>query len=285
MRRSLRLSLATALLLAASLTACTDDPPPVEAGRRVLSPGSGTPHTHVTQVGDGTTAAAGGYAMTDLVFPERTREPADVRFRIVDARGEPVTDFVEEQTKLLHLYVVRDDLGDFRHLHPTLADDGTWTARVDLTDPGRYRVVAEFRPGDQPDDDQVVLGREALVAGASPPPGEAPGTQGGDGLVMIDGPSSLAAGQDAEFAMTVSDGDGGVVNLGTYLGSYAHLTAFQEETGAFEHAHPLGSPEVGERGSELVFHTAFDAPGTYRLFVQVRVDGFVHTVPLTTQVT
>ena len=28
-------------------------------------------------------------------------------------------------------------------------------------------------------------------------------------------------------------------------------------------------------------HTEFEMPGDYRIFVQVRVDGFLHTVPLT----
>ncbi len=38
-------------------------------------------------------------------------------------------------------------------------------------------------------------------------------------------------------------------------------------------------------GSELTFHTTVQLAGRYRLFVQVRVDGFVHTVPLTLTVT
>lgn len=276
------------VLLAASLSACSDDEPaPVDEGRTVLSPGGSQPHSHDTFVGDGTTADAGGYAITDLAFPTETRSPSDLSFEITDSRGQAVTAYVEQQTKLLHLYVVRDDLSDFRHLHPVMADDGTWTARVDLTDPGRYRVVAEFVPDDpegNPDGDHVVLGERAQVLGEPPVLPEAPGRTGTDGMVTVAAPETLPAGEDTQFDLTVSDGSGGVLNLGTYLGSYAHLTGFDTATGAFVHAHPLGTPEVSDDGSTLTFHTALGTPGTYRFFVQVRVDGFVHQVPLTTEV-
>jgi hypothetical protein len=280
---------ALVLALTASLTACSGDDPGVSADpdRQVLQPGDGTPHDHATYVGDGTTADAGGYRIADLRFPAESRVPGDLSFRILDSRGEPVTSYVEEQTKLLHLYAVRDDLSDFRHLHPVLGDDGTWTARVDLTDPGTYRVIAEFVPDDaegNPDGDHIILGERARIDGDVPTTPEPPTRTGSDGLVSITAPETLPAGEDTQFSMTVSDGSGGVLNMGTYLGSYAHLTGFDVETGAFVHAHPLGTPNVTDDGSELTFHTALGTPGTYRFFVQVRVDGFVHTVSLQTEV-
>ncbi len=272
-------------LLALVLAGCSDDEPPGDPDRVVSAPlAEGQQHTHTTLVGDGTTADAGGYRLTDLRFPQESRTPSDLSFRIVDSRGEPVTDYTEEQTKLLHLYVVRDDYQDFRHLHPVLADDGTWTARVDLTDPGRYRVIAEFVPADDPDGNHVVLGEHAMIEGEWTPTPVLPATTASDGVVTVAGPETLNAGADEQFEMTVSDGAAGVLNLGTYLGSYAHLTGFDLETGTFVHAHPLGAPTVTEDGSTLTFHTAFDLPGTYLFFVQVRVDGFVHTVPVTTTV-
>jgi hypothetical protein len=279
------LPLVLALVLGV-LAGCGDDPP-ADPDRQVLSPGDGSTHSHATYVGDGTTADAGGYRISDLTFPARSREPSDLSFRILDSRGEAVTEYTEEQTKLLHLYVVRDDLSDFRHLHPTISSDGRWTARVDLTDPGTYRVIAEFVPIDpegNPDGDHLILGERALVPGTPPPTPEPPSRAGSDGMVSVTAPEILPAGEDTQFTMTVSDGTGGVLNLGTYLGSYAHLTGFDVETGAFVHAHPLGSPTVTDEGSELTFHTALGTPGTYRFFVQVRVDGFVHTVPLQTEV-
>ena len=43
-----------------------------------------------------------------------------------------------------------DVLTGFQHLHPTLASDGTWTAEVDLAEPGAWRVVADARPASPP---------------------------------------------------------------------------------------------------------------------------------------
>lgn len=75
-----------------------------------------------------------------------------------------MTEYLVEQTKDLHLNVVRADLGVLRHLHPTMADDGTWTAPVSLPGVGAYRVIAEFvARGEGGDGDHVILGQTREV--------------------------------------------------------------------------------------------------------------------------
>ena len=111
----------------------------VEAGH-THAPGQG--HTSLA-VGDGTRVDEVGYSLAGLQVRERPDGIGELRFRIDDYEGEPVTDYVEELTKELHLYVVNDDLTVFRHLHPTRDDDGTWTAPFDVPDAGGYRVVTE----------------------------------------------------------------------------------------------------------------------------------------------
>ena len=75
------------------------------------------------------------------------------------------------------------------------------------------------------------------------------------------------------------------MRLDTYLGTWAHVTGFQRESGAMLHLHPLSAPEVTEDGSRLTFHSEVEQTGDYRLFVQVRIDGFLHTVPVGMTVT
>ncbi|HWM75477.1 MAG TPA: hypothetical protein VNQ53_17140 [Nocardioides sp.] len=283
--------LITSALIAAGLllAGCSDDEPKRDDDAIVLSPAEpGAGHTHgpggETVIGDGTRASAGGYSLVDVRLPRFSVQPGDLSFRIVDRQGRPVRDYVEEQTKLLHMYVVRNDLQDFRHLHPVLGKDGTWTARAALAEPGSYRVLAEFTPGKDPEAAHVVLGRNEIVPGSWEPVEPAAEPVADDGVVRVAVDDPIETGPDGRMRITVDDGDGGQVTLGSYLGSYAHVTGFELESGSFVHVHPDGEPEPTDDGSELTFHTEFEKPGSYRFFVQVRVDGFLHTVPVTATV-
>ncbi|WGX98522.1 hypothetical protein [Nocardioides sp. L-11A] len=276
----------TAAALALSLGACSSGEP-ADPDRIVLTPakdgGSGVQPVG-NPVGDGTSADVEGYRMTDVRLPGATGI-GDVSFRILAPSGEPLLTYTEEQTKLLHLYVVRDDLAQFRHLHPTLAADGTWTARVDLGSPGRWRVVAEFIP--EGSTTPLVVGITLRVAGEETrvdvPRGEAAET-GDDGVVRARLLASGEIGPNGRLRLRLTDADGEPVALGSYLGASAHLTGFAVDSRGFVHVHPYGAPEVTDDGTVLTFHTVFTQPGDYRLFLQVRVDGLLHQVAVTAPV-
>ena len=53
-----------------------------------------------------------------------------LRFRILDERGRTVRDFDVKHTKRLHLVVVRRDMIDFQHVHPTQVADGSWATAI-----------------------------------------------------------------------------------------------------------------------------------------------------------
>ncbi|WP_210650423.1 hypothetical protein [Nocardioides sp. SYSU D00065] len=227
-------------------------------------------------VGDGTRASEVGYSLDGLRVRERPEGIGELRFRIDDPDGEPVTDYVEELTKELHLYVVNDDLTVFRHLHPTMDEDGTWTAPFDVPDAGGYRVIAEFVAVDEGGNgDHVVLGRRVALS-----PGDPGDTAAGDRAVEVTVSQAPRTGSDGVLRLMVRDAAQQPVDIGTYLGAYGHVTGFHTGTGAMVHLHPLAAPEVTEDGSELTFHADVEDAGDYRLFVQVRVDGFLHTVPV-----
>jgi hypothetical protein len=281
--------LAVALVAALALAGCSADEPERDDDTIVLSPAEpGAGHTHApgaeSVIGDGTSASAGGYSLADVRLPRFSSQPGDLSFRILDRSGRPVRDYVEEQTKPLHMYVVRNDLQDFRHLHPVLGKDGTWTARAALAGPGSYRVLAEFTPGTDPEAAHVVLGRNEIVPGTWEAVEPATESTADDGVIRVAVDDTIAAGPDGRMRITVDDGEGDDVTLGSYLGSYAHVTGFELDSGSFVHVHPQGEPEATDDGTELTFQTEFEKPGSYRFFVQVRVDGFLHTVPVTTSV-
>jgi len=69
--------------------------------------------------------------------------------------------------------------------------------------------------------------------------------------------------------------EGRPVETEPYLGAAGHLVALREGDLAFLHVHPVthdGPP---------VFDATFPTPGRYRLFLQVRHEGRVHTVAFT----
>lgn len=277
LRLALPLVLSGALLTGCSLGDVDPDGQDGQDGQveadHTHAPGQG--HTSLA-VGDGTRVSEVGYSLAGLQVREQPEGIGELRFRIVGHDGEPVTHYVEELTKELHLYVVNDELTVFRHLHPTRAEDGTWTAPFDVPDAGGYRVVTEFIAVDEGGNgDHVVLGRPLAL-----PPGDPGDALAEDPVVTASVSETPTTGPNGGMRLVVRDADRRPVELGTYLGTYAHVTGFHRETGAMVHLHPLAAPEVTEAGSELTFHTEITDPGDYRLFAQVRVDGFLHTVPV-----
>lgn len=252
------------------------------AGTANPSPSPSPTHTHATGpehitplVGDGTRATEFDYTLDRLSLPERAGVPGKVSFRI-SLDGRAVRDYVTQQTKNLHLYVVRTDLSVFRHLHPSIDSAGIWSAPVTLPQGGDYRVIAEFAARvDAVSGEAVMLGRTGLVPNgrsSTTPAALQPDSVTAD----IEGPLQL--GPDGRLTVVIRHADGGPVQLGSYLGTFGHVTAFERTSGRVAHLHPLGEPSVGSDGTRLTFHTEIMTPGDFLAFVQVRVDGFLHTI-------
>lgn len=250
------------------------------------------PHTHgpgdahiSALVGDGTRDYEVGYTLTEVSLPKKSAVPGAVRFQITTYDGPPLTDYIPEQTKDLHLYLIRTDLAVFRHLHPTLGRDGTWSAPVTLPEPGDYRVITEFVARDDGGSgDHVMLGKTATVPGSRTLHEVDASPVSDNGIVSVEVEGDLAVGPSGRLDILARDAQGRPVKLGSYLGTFAHVTGFHRQSGAVVHMHPLGRPEVQDTGTRLSFHTQFEKSGAYVCFVQLRVDGFLHTIPVTVEV-
>ncbi|MGH8880897.1 MAG: hypothetical protein ACRD0P_26680, partial [Stackebrandtia sp.] len=64
-----------------------------------------------------------GFRLELLVSPAGRGTAVPVSFRILDSGGRAVTQYDLEHTKLLHFYVLRDDMAHYQHLHPELRGD------------------------------------------------------------------------------------------------------------------------------------------------------------------
>jgi hypothetical protein len=196
-----------------------------------------------------------------------------LRFRILGEDGRTVRDFDLEHTKRMHLIVVRRDLTGFQHLHPTLRADGTWTTPLRLSQAGTYRVFADFSVDGKPTtlaDDLQVDG--AVRSRELPAPAKVAGTDGFR-VRLTDG--RVGAGEESELTFDVTRA-GKRVALQDYLGAKGHLVALREGDLAFLHVHP--------DASSLRFEATFPDAGSYRLFLQFRVAGRVHTAAFTLEV-
>jgi hypothetical protein len=189
---------------------------------------------------------------------------ASLRFSIADGRGA-VRDFEVSHEKRMHLIVVRRDGRGFQHLHPAMNADGTWSVPITLADAGAYRVFADFQRGGE----AQTLAADLTVDGdADYAPLPAPNTVAEtDGYtVKMD-----AHGSELGFAITRA---GRPVETEPYLGAGGHLVALREGDLAFLHVHPTDEDGVA-------FETELRKDSRYRLYLQFKHDGRVHTAEFT----
>jgi hypothetical protein len=226
----------------------------------------------------GLESSAHGYTL-NLANPQPEQGRQRVDFTVIGPDGRPVTTYDEQHERDLHLVVVRRDLTGYQHVHPHLdVATGRWSTRVDLV-PGAWRLLADFRPtGGEP----LVLGADLLVPGdfTPEPLGADRLTAQVDGYdVALDG--SVVAGKETVLTATVTRDGEGVTDLQPYLGAYGHLVSLRDGDIGYLHVHP--EDDTGP-GPEISFHTEFPAAGRYRLFLDFRHGGSVHTATFTVSV-
>lgn len=259
---------------------------PVAADEQMAMDGHGDGEATHAEGADGghaeSGAAAPGLAVAQdelrLVAPSTLRAGARERFafRVVDGHGATVKDFDVEHTKRLHLIAVRRDLTGFQHLHPEMDAAGVWSTDLTLRDAGAYRVFADFKPAGG---EKLTLGSDVMVGGdfrpqALPAPSSATRVDGYD--VALDAPRATAGG---ETTLTYKISRGGKpVAVEPYLGASGHLVALRAGDLAYLHVHPLAG---GADQGRVAFAATYPSAGRYRLFLQFKVAGRVHTAALT----
>ena len=199
------------------------------------------------------------------------------RFRIIGCDGHPVRHFDRDNTKLLHLIVVRTDLSGYQHLHPTLSSDGTFTIDVRTPRPGTYRAITDFVI----DGRKYVLGTNLTAPGmvhSTPLPASAFESSVDGYAVELQRPAQLTAGQEAQLTFRITRHGQPVHSLEPYLGSYGHLVALHAPELAYSHVHPISADPAS---GAVTFNTELNQRGTYGLFLQFQTHGRVHTVAFT----
>jgi hypothetical protein len=171
---------------------------------------------------------------------------------------------------------VRRDLSGFRHVHPTRSADGLWSVPLTLTDPGQYRVFADFQPADRAEG--LTLGVDVPVAGAyRPTPLPAPSTTAEVDGYRVELTGTLAPGASSKLTLTVTKDGRPVTDLQPYLGAFGHLVALRDGDLAYLHVHP----EESGPGPAITFHAEVPSAGAYRLYLDFQHGGTVRTAEFT----
>ena len=173
-------------------------------------------------------------------------------------------DFEVEHEKRMHLIVVRRDGTGFQHLHPELAADGTWSTPITLPEAGAYRVFADFKRDGEA---QTLAGDLTVDGDADYRP--LPARTDAD---TTDGYAVKLAQDGSTVGFTITK-DGRRIETEPYLGAGGHLVALREGDLAYLHVHPSGA------GVE--FETELDPASRYRLYLQFKHEGRIHTAEFT----
>lgn len=228
---------------------------------------------------NGTKPSAGGLTLEPQHAIIGAGNPTRFELRVRDRGGMPVERFEKDQTKYMHLIVVRNDLTAYQHLHPQLGQGGVFTVQLRLPKPGTYRAIADFTTAGK----RYALGVPIRVPGkarSTPVPAEAMNAEA-DGYQVMTMHSALKAGSEAQLDFTIERSGRAVTALLPYLGAYGHLVALRKPTLAYSHVHPTSE----DRSKGMIgFSADFPRAGTYRLFLQFRTASGVHTAPFTVEV-
>ena len=197
--------------------------------------------------------------------------PVEIKFTIEESMSTPyvLSDYELLHTMPLHLVVVKHDLSEYYHVHPTFID-GTWrTEPLDLSD-GQYRVVADFQVKDK---DQLALGTDIMV-GSSP---MAMANFDQESRVsVVDGYTITSTGStkhesDAILSFLITKEGSPVSAVESYLDASGHLVSFNPATLMYTHIHP----NTGILDGVITFKAPPTDHGYAKYFLEVKLDGKV----------
>lgn len=213
-----------------------------------------------------------GYAIRNLTRFDGLQpdETFSLHFFVVDKNDEVVKEFDTVHEKLIHLLVVRKDLGKFMHLHPQFnKSTGEFTLDMSLPSDGEYRIYADVKPKNGEATTPFTDLRIGSITPASPIEVSKEKTQLVNGYTVThDISDSIKAGEKTEYELSVMLGKRPAF-LEQYLGALGHSVIIKEGSLDFIHTHSL-------RNDKLFFETTFPSAGTYKIFTEFLDNAIVH---------
>jgi hypothetical protein len=240
-------------------------------------------------------------------------QKATLRFKISHPGFNAVIEkFEVVHDRKYHLFVIKQDMDYFQHIHPEQRPDGTWTIDVTLPKPGYYKVLSDFLPAGG---STQFIARPLVTAGYT-------GDLAGDSAHLVPDtifkksvddlaaevafdPPTFVAGLYGHLNFHLTDTRTGqpVTDLQTYLGAFGHTLIMSEDMVDYVHSHPIdisasdengpkqfmlppdADPEKLRGGPDVTFEGLMPKPGRYRAWTQFRRNGKLYTFATTFEVT
>jgi hypothetical protein len=241
-----------------------------------------------------------GFEPSSAVAPGK---PVTVAFAIRQPNGKPLTNYKRGAGPHtgVHLILVRSDLAAIIHRHPPVGPNGQLSETIVFPEPGTYRVVVDAYPNTVGPQRNFQLFQTIHVAGSAPaqklPPFKPEVDVDGYRVRML-GKPKLKAIQAGFVTITVTGPDGKPARFTPWFGALAHAIFFRAGTLDYFHTHvcapgatgctsALGATSVAGSSStpgKLRVGVLVPVPGTWRLFLQCKVNGHVLTAPFTLRV-
>jgi hypothetical protein len=201
----------------------------------------------------------------------------------------------------VHLIIVRDDLAYIIHQHPPIPPTGILHQSVTFPAPGPYHVLVDVYPDVPGMLPNFQLSRSITVTGAYHPKKLPPfkAHEVVDGVHFDMQPfAPLHAIQATFLHVNVTDAHGKPIHFVPWFGALAHAIFFENGTLNYFHTHVCapdapncgalaGAPKISGSSAapgKLTIGVLLPVPGTWRLFVQLKIHGRVVTAPFTLDV-
>ncbi|MBI2048322.1 MAG: hypothetical protein HYT30_00120 [Parcubacteria group bacterium] len=147
--------------------------------------------------------------------------------------------------KYMHVVGVRDDLGEFMHVHPEKGTAGQWSTLLSFNEAGAYKLYVDVVDSEgmthtfgQPTF-LVTTGDGDFASAKKVPVEYLTNVVVGGYQVALEHDSPLVAGKTSEMRFTVHDVYGKGVELDTYLGVSMHVAAISADLTQYVHTHPV----------------------------------------------
>ena len=235
----------------------------------------------------------------------RAGTPVTVSFTVKQPSGRPLTSYKTGSGPHtgVHLIIVRDDLAYIIHQHPPVGPDGLLRQTVTFPAPGPYRVLVDVYPNLPGGQANFQLFQTVTVSGdyhPRPLPQFAP-DQVVDGYhFAMQGHPVMHAIQAQFLHVEVTDAHGHKPTFVPWFGALAHAIFFRQGSLDYFHTH-ICAPNAPNCGTlpgvassrisgtssapgKLTIGVLLPEPGTWRLFLQMKLAGRIVTAPFTLQV-